>query len=638
MNRPPQEADCSRRSGPNCYDSNCRWHRHLRTCGGAFEKISGPDPKSKKERKTFRVREKNSKNVANRGNSLETQDSVRTSNNAETSSSANTKKSNTPLVPFSGSAFRILNPPTTSSPSIRMGGIQNWIQKPPIKKIKEGERAGSLEEGSREGGGQIAVNHVVDVIDLDSDEEENSVESHFVQDLNFIGNGKNTNIRYDNLNSKRNRTDNDVVEATTFPWDSEDDLDILNFFTSRKVDRDKDTDVMLVTSRNVAPDALATEMCQTPWPSDRHRMSHADQDSDSVGRGTQSRSNGPSFDRLNAVSVTDIPPLKHSHLSRTAVIGSTLVDIDDILVEVNNGVSGDSNMNKHIRKVDCFTEIISSIETNATKRQKTVLDVVPSTSSHPARAPPPVSLLSLFPPPSSSSSTTHIMPPSSIVHPAPVTSSFPSSVGDPMVSSRAFDPPKNPPKRAGLVPGNSEVVPASGIGSIREERRVEAREVGPGRSSVRGGGNGGATWSSYGVGSRSRTIVLPSRTVQKQRGSTCDFDTSDNAIDMSTAVHGGVVNDGYRRGSNYQNSNSSSTSSEIHNSVHNRQDFSRSSNNQNIYERNEIVSSSIVLQNNHSLASVTPSSDHIIESEERRRRCREAALQRLQGNRGNIGN
>jgi hypothetical protein len=50
MNRPPQEADCRAYSkaaaaaapgGAYCGDARCWYHGHIRTCGGAYEKVRG---------------------------------------------------------------------------------------------------------------------------------------------------------------------------------------------------------------------------------------------------------------------------------------------------------------------------------------------------------------------------------------------------------------------------------------------------------------------------------------------------------------------------------------------------------------------------------------------------------------------
>ena len=45
MNRRPQEADCRGRMGKGsaCRDPQCRWHTHLRTCGGEFIKVQEPE-------------------------------------------------------------------------------------------------------------------------------------------------------------------------------------------------------------------------------------------------------------------------------------------------------------------------------------------------------------------------------------------------------------------------------------------------------------------------------------------------------------------------------------------------------------------------------------------------------------------
>jgi hypothetical protein len=46
-NRKPQEADCLTRNGDACNHPRCRYHTHLRTCGGAWIKIKEPEPKKK---------------------------------------------------------------------------------------------------------------------------------------------------------------------------------------------------------------------------------------------------------------------------------------------------------------------------------------------------------------------------------------------------------------------------------------------------------------------------------------------------------------------------------------------------------------------------------------------------------------
>jgi hypothetical protein len=43
VNRPPQEADCRARAGPSCCDPRCRFHSHVRLCGGAFVKTQEPE-------------------------------------------------------------------------------------------------------------------------------------------------------------------------------------------------------------------------------------------------------------------------------------------------------------------------------------------------------------------------------------------------------------------------------------------------------------------------------------------------------------------------------------------------------------------------------------------------------------------
>jgi hypothetical protein len=47
MNRKPQPADCLTRQGDACRDDRCRYHTHVRTCGGTFVKIKEPEPKTK---------------------------------------------------------------------------------------------------------------------------------------------------------------------------------------------------------------------------------------------------------------------------------------------------------------------------------------------------------------------------------------------------------------------------------------------------------------------------------------------------------------------------------------------------------------------------------------------------------------
>ena len=43
MNRKPQEADCLTRQGAACKDIKCRYHMHIKFCGGEYEKIREPD-------------------------------------------------------------------------------------------------------------------------------------------------------------------------------------------------------------------------------------------------------------------------------------------------------------------------------------------------------------------------------------------------------------------------------------------------------------------------------------------------------------------------------------------------------------------------------------------------------------------
>lgn len=43
MNRKPQEADCRWRAGAGCTDKTCRWHMHVKFCGGEYIKIKGPE-------------------------------------------------------------------------------------------------------------------------------------------------------------------------------------------------------------------------------------------------------------------------------------------------------------------------------------------------------------------------------------------------------------------------------------------------------------------------------------------------------------------------------------------------------------------------------------------------------------------
>jgi hypothetical protein len=58
MNRKPQEADCRLRiksgSGQQCRDTRCKWHVHLKACGGTYTKIKEPEgfaDKNKKKKK-----------------------------------------------------------------------------------------------------------------------------------------------------------------------------------------------------------------------------------------------------------------------------------------------------------------------------------------------------------------------------------------------------------------------------------------------------------------------------------------------------------------------------------------------------------------------------------------------------------
>ena len=46
-NRKPQAADCFTRHGEACTHSKCRYHTHLRNCGGAYVKVKEPEPKKK---------------------------------------------------------------------------------------------------------------------------------------------------------------------------------------------------------------------------------------------------------------------------------------------------------------------------------------------------------------------------------------------------------------------------------------------------------------------------------------------------------------------------------------------------------------------------------------------------------------
>lgn len=54
MNRPPQEADCMHRAGAACTDARCRWHMHLRYCGGGYIKTKEPDGYGDQRRKKRR--------------------------------------------------------------------------------------------------------------------------------------------------------------------------------------------------------------------------------------------------------------------------------------------------------------------------------------------------------------------------------------------------------------------------------------------------------------------------------------------------------------------------------------------------------------------------------------------------------
>ncbi|EFN55909.1 hypothetical protein CHLNCDRAFT_52181 [Chlorella variabilis] len=51
MNRPPQEADCRGRAGrgADCRDPGCRWHMHIKHCGGAWVKVKEPEGFGKKK-------------------------------------------------------------------------------------------------------------------------------------------------------------------------------------------------------------------------------------------------------------------------------------------------------------------------------------------------------------------------------------------------------------------------------------------------------------------------------------------------------------------------------------------------------------------------------------------------------------
>lgn len=56
-NRKPQEADCFTRRGAACNHPKCRYHTHLRTCGGTYIKVKEPEPK-KKEPKASKLGQK----------------------------------------------------------------------------------------------------------------------------------------------------------------------------------------------------------------------------------------------------------------------------------------------------------------------------------------------------------------------------------------------------------------------------------------------------------------------------------------------------------------------------------------------------------------------------------------------------
>uniref|UniRef100_A0A6S8ITU9 SprT-like domain-containing protein n=1 Tax=Dunaliella tertiolecta TaxID=3047 RepID=A0A6S8ITU9_DUNTE len=53
MNRKPQPADCRGRrgKGDDCTDPYCHYHKHLRSCGGQYVKIAGPDLDGQKDGK-----------------------------------------------------------------------------------------------------------------------------------------------------------------------------------------------------------------------------------------------------------------------------------------------------------------------------------------------------------------------------------------------------------------------------------------------------------------------------------------------------------------------------------------------------------------------------------------------------------
>ena len=51
MNRPPQEADCRGRAGSKCADPACRYHTHIKKCGGTFVKTKEPEGYADKKKR-----------------------------------------------------------------------------------------------------------------------------------------------------------------------------------------------------------------------------------------------------------------------------------------------------------------------------------------------------------------------------------------------------------------------------------------------------------------------------------------------------------------------------------------------------------------------------------------------------------
>lgn len=51
MNRPPQDADCRSKAGMACADPYCKYHMHIKYCGGTYLKIKEPENYKKKRRK-----------------------------------------------------------------------------------------------------------------------------------------------------------------------------------------------------------------------------------------------------------------------------------------------------------------------------------------------------------------------------------------------------------------------------------------------------------------------------------------------------------------------------------------------------------------------------------------------------------